>query len=114
VLVLLPDGAGGSWKAWVSEGPDWDDSVRIPLPSVINDGAATRAEMEGGPAAFLAHADVFCGSAIDLDGAAEKAGLSGKGATGAPLAVQAVADRDAQRRGGDGGGELAAATGSEA
>ena len=114
VLIRLPDGARGSWKARVGEGTDGDDDVCIPLPLVVNDGAAMRAEVEGGPAAFLVQADIGGGSATNLDGIPWEAGLGGQGAAGAPLAIQAVADGDAQRRRRDGGGELAAATGGEA
>ncbi len=104
VFVLVPNEAGGNWKTRVGESPNGDDSVCIPLPMVVNDGAAMRAEVEGGPAAFLTYADVCRGSAPDMNGVAREAGLSSEGAAGAPLAVQAVADRDTQGSGGDGDG----------
>ena len=114
VLVLLPNGTGGSREARVGEGSDGDDGVRIPLPLVVNDGAAMRAEVKGGLAALLTHADVCGGSAADVDGVPGETGLGSEGAACAPLAIQAVADRNAHGCGGDCSRELAAATSGEA
>src|SRR5204862_4077919 len=71
--------------------------------------AAGRAEVEMGHFALVAPVRISVRFAGNLHRLRRKPGLGGKGGAAAPLAVEAVADRDPHRLPGGGDAELAAA-----
>ena len=77
---------------------------------VVDRGAASRAEGELDPSAFVSDTDILCACSVDLDRLSRKPGLSPEDAAGSALTRKAMADRHSNRFSRDSGRELAATT----
>jgi len=96
-------------KARVCEGADGNgNTVFAAFRDEVDRGAASRAERESGPSAFVADKDMFRACTADFDCLARKPGLRRKDAPASTLACEAMADSYADRISRDSGGEPAA------
>ena len=112
VLAFLPHGDGWGDEIGVVERAegDRDLAVGVAVVLIIYGRATVGAEVEISRAVFAGGGEGG-GPARDDHLVGGEADLCGKGAAAALLAIEAMTDRDAGRRAGRGGDELAAAAG---
>ena len=108
----LPDRDRGRPERGIGEDADGHrDELGIGAADVVDGGAAVGAERERPRLAVVGDAHVVARLPGDLDALAREARLVAEGAARAPLAGEAVADRDPDRIALGGEAELAAAAG---
>ena len=96
-------------EARICEGADGNgNSVYVTFRDEVDRGAASRAERESGPSAFVADQDMFRAGSADFDCLARKPGLRRKDAPASALAGEAMADPYPDRISRDSGREPAA------